>query len=183
MKLYIVRHGETDWNAKRIMQGNTDVPLNQVGIEQAKYIQKDLEHEVLDVCISSPLKRARDTASIICNEKIPVYLDIRLEERELGELEGKSVDLYNSKMYWDYSLNSNDNGVESIQDLFLRVTSFYEDLKIKYKDKTVLIVAHGAVVRALHFIINGYNEDTEFLKFNVPNCCCFTYEIDQKEGK
>lgn len=177
MKLYIVRHGQTDWNARKIMQGNTDVPLNQVGREQAINIQESLTNEVIDVCISSPLKRAYETASIICNNKVDIETDIRLEERDLGELEGKSVDLYNSKMYWDYSLNSNEKGVENIQDLFSRVTSFYDDLKQKYSDETILIVAHGAVVRALHFVINGYNEDTRFLKFDVPNCCCFEYEV------
>ena len=178
MKLYIVRHGQTDWNAKRVMQGNTDVPLNEVGIEQAHNIRKSLENEVIDICISSPLKRAYKTASIICNDNVDIKTDVRLEERELGELEGKSVDLYNSKMYWNYSLNSNAQGVESIQDLFSRVISFYEDLKEKYNDETVLIVAHGAVVRALHFVIKGYHKDTHFLEFDVPNCKVFAYEIN-----
>lgn len=177
MKLYIVRHGQTDWNADRIMQGNTDVPLNSIGVEQAMKIQKSLQNEIIDVCISSPLKRAYETASIICDNKIDIETDIRLEERELGELEGKSVDLYNSKMYWDFYLNSDDKGVESIHHLFSRVASFYEDLKEKYNDETILIVAHGAVVRALHFVINGYDENTNFLNFNVPNCCCFEYKI------
>lgn len=178
MKLYVVRHGQTDWNAKRVMQGNTDIPLNQVGIEQAMNIQKSLQNEIIDICISSPLKRAYETASIICNDMVNIDTDKRLEERELGELEGKTVDLYNSQLYWNYSLNSNDQGVERVQDLLLRVTTFYNDLRKKYNDETILIVAHGAVVRALHFVINGYNQDTKFLDFDVPNCCCFTYEIN-----
>ena len=178
MKLYIVRHGQTDWNAKRVMQGNTDVPLNEVGIEQALRIQRELSNVHFNICISSPLKRAYKTASIICDDKIDIKTDVRLEERELGELEGKSVDLYNSKMYWDYSLNSSAQGVESIQDLFSRISSFYEDLKEKYDEETILIVAHGAVVRALHFVINGYNKNTSFLDFDVPNCKVFMYEIN-----
>lgn len=178
MKLYVVRHGQTDWNARKVMQGNTDIPLNQVGVEQAMNIQKSLQNEIIDICISSPLMRAHETASIICNNKVNIEIDERLEERELGELEGKTVDLYNSELYWNYDLNSNDQGVERVQDLLARVTAFYNDLIKKHSNETVLIVAHGAVVRALHFVINGYNQDTKFLEFDVPNCYCFTYEIN-----
>ena len=112
------------------------------------------------------------------NNKVNIEIDKRLIERFLGELEGKTVDLYNSELYWNYDLNSNDQGVERVQDLLARVTAFYNDLIKKHSNETVLIVAHGAVVRALHFVINGYNQDTKFLEFDVPNCCCFTYEIN-----
>ena len=67
MKIYVVRHGETDWNNNGIMQGNTDVLLNQTGIEQGLKVKKILENERIDICMSSPLKRAYDTAKIICN--------------------------------------------------------------------------------------------------------------------
>lgn len=177
MKLYIVRHGATDWNVAGILQGNTDIPLNQKGQMQAKLVQRELQNKEIDVCISSPLKRAYETASIICNGKVDIVKDSRLEERELGELEGKSATLYDSKMYWNYLLNSSSHGVESIQNLFARVTLFVEELRSQYHDKNVLIVVHGAIVRALHYIVVGYNENTDFLSFDVPNCHVFEYEI------
>lgn len=58
MKLYIVRHGQTDWNAKGIMQGNTDTTLNQIGRKQAERIREELKDIPIDICISSPLGRA-----------------------------------------------------------------------------------------------------------------------------
>ena len=64
-----------------------------------------------------------------------------------------------------------------MQDLFERVNSFLNDLKKYYKDFTILVVAHGAVVRTLNFAINGYDENTNFLEFDVPNCSIFEYEI------
>lgn len=177
MKLYIVRHGQTDWNAKGVLQGNTDIPLNQMGKAQAERIRKELENISIDICISSPLKRAYETAEIIYGQGKPIITDSRLEERELGSLEGKDAILYDAKMYWNYSLNSSNEGVECIQDLFKRTTEFYNDLKDKYMNDTVLIVAHGAVVRALNYVITGYTKDTDFLSFDVPNCRVFSYEV------
>lgn len=175
MKLYIVRHGQTDWNAKGLMQGNTDTSLNQIGRKQAKRIQEELKEVSFDICISSPLGRAYETAFIVCNGRVPLLTDKRLEERDLGEYEGECP--YDGRFYWDYTLNSSSKGVEPVQDLLHRVSSFYEELKSTYKDSNILIVTHGAIVRALHFIITGYNEDTNFMAFDVPNCHVFEYEV------
>lgn len=178
MKLYIVRHGQTDWNAKKIMQGNTDVPLNEVGIEQALSISKLLKDKNINICYSSPLARAYETAKLITNNG-NIVIDKRLEEREIGEFEGKSCNLYDSHYYWNRKINSSSCGVESANDLITRVKSFYDDVKNKYKneDLNILIVTHGAIVRSLNFIIEGYNEDTDFSLFDVPNCHVFEYKI------
>lgn len=181
MILYTVRHGQTDWNLNNLLQGNTDNSLNETGIKQAQNVEQNLSNIHFDLCYSSPLSRAYDTAKIICNGNVDIIIDNRLEERELGELEGKCVSLYDGKIYWDYSLNSDNSGVECVQDLLARVTSFYEGLRKKYNNETILIVAHGAIIRALHFIIMGYTNDTNFLEFDVPNCCVFKYEIEEKE--
>lgn len=124
MKLYVVRHGETDWNKAKLMQGNTDICLNEVGIQQAKHISEKLKNINFDFCYSSPLSRAFDTASIICDGKVDIQIDNRLEERELGEFEGKASSLYNSEYYWDLKINSSDMGVESPKELMNRISSF-----------------------------------------------------------
>ena len=98
-------------------------------------------------------------------------------ERGFGELEGKSVSNYDSHLYWNYQLNINNQGIERIQDLFHRVEEFYQELKKNYPDQTILIVTHGAVVRAFHYIIKGYDENTKFLTFAVPNCKIMEYEV------
>ena len=177
MKLIIVRHGQTDWNKKNILQGSSDIPLNEVGKKQAMLLKSKLENEHIDVCIVSPLKRAYETASIICGDKTDILVSDKLVERNLGNLEGKSASLYDGKLYWNLSLNSNSNGVECVLELLSRVKVIYEEIKNKYADKTVLLVAHGAVVRALHYTITGYDSNTDFLSFDVPNCHAFIYEV------
>ncbi len=178
MRVFIVRHGETDWNKNRMMQGNTDIPLNETGINQALEVSKLLSDKKIDICYSSPLARAYETAKVICNND-NIITDRRLEERELGEFEGKSCDLYDSHYYWDRKVNPSDGGVESPNDLIIRVKSFYDEIKNKYegKDLNILIVTHGAIVRSLNFIIEGYNDETDFSSFDVPNCHVFEYEI------
>ena len=61
--------------------------------------------------------------------------------------------------------------------MFARATNFLNEIKEKYYDKTILIVSHGATIRALHFVIKGYNENTNFLEIKIPNCCIFEYTI------
>ena len=174
MKIYIVRHGKTDWNVLGKMQGCTDIPLNKVGKKQAELVKTKITQKI-DLCFSSPLKRAIETAKIITD--IEPIIDERLIERKMGEFEGKSTRLYDSKKYWDFKLNYNDRGVEPIQDLFERAQSFINELKEKYNDKTILIVSHGATVRALHFCISSYKENQNFLELDVPNCGVFEYNI------
>lgn len=174
MKLYIVRHGKTDWNVLGKMQGATDIPLNEMGIKQAGMLKEKLEGK-FDLCFSSPLERAVTTAKIISGAD-PI-IDERLIERRMGDFEGKPNILYDSKKYWDYKGNYGDYGVEPIQDLFKRLDSFLRELKQKYDDKTILIVSHGATVRALHYVISTYTEDEDFLSFDVPNCKIFEYTL------
>lgn len=174
MKIYIVRHGKTDWNVLGKMQGCTDIPLNKIGVKQAELV-KDKIKDKIDVCFSSPLSRALETAKIISDVK-PI-IDERLIERKMGEFEGQSTVLYDSKKYWDYRGNYSDHGVEAIQDLFKRTSDFINEIKQKYNDKTILIVSHGATVRALHYCITSYTEDEEFLKLDVPNCGVFEYDL------
>lgn len=100
-----------------------------------------------------------------------------MEERELGEFEGEHKDLYDGKFYWDLKINSSARGVESPKDLLARVTSFYKDILSNHSDDVILIVSHGAIVRSLNFVINGYDDNTDIYAFDVPNCCVFEYEI------
>ena len=67
MKLYLVRHGQTDWNVARKFQGDTDIPLNEKGIKQSYIVKEKLNNINIDLCISSPLSRALETAKIICD--------------------------------------------------------------------------------------------------------------------
>ena len=175
MKLYVVRHGQTDSNLNHLMQGITDNNINNNGKEEIEKANRLLKNIEFDVCITSPLQRAINTLRMITDKDFIV--DNRLTERNLGIYESKESESFDQSLYWNYKENSNFGGVEPVQSLFNRVQSFYDELKEKYSDKTVLIVAHDAPIRALHYIIKGYDENTNFLELDIKNGCILDYEI------
>lgn len=177
MKLYVVRHGETDWNLKHVFQGDQDIPLNDVGRKQAIIVKEKLKDKKIDLCFTSPLIRAYETANIITEKKIPIFTSSLLTERDFGIFEGTSTSNPIYKDYWDYKLNLDNNGVESIQDLFKRVSFFLNYIGTAYKDDTILIVSHGATIRALNYLIAGFSEDEKFLEFDIKNCSIFEYDL------
>lgn len=182
MIVYLVRHGETDANKNKIMQGQTqNLQLNKNGIRQATNLKNKLKDIKFNVCFTSPLIRAWSTAMILVGDRIEIKEDKRLIERYLGNLEGQDRSTYSVSKYWDYNLNSNDEKVEKIQDIFERCNSFIEDLKINYNDDdTILIVSHGAITRCLHHIINNSNLNKNLIDFKIENCYCNKYEFKKK---
>lgn len=96
MKIYVTRHGQTDWNVQGKTQERADIELNEVGIKQAKQTKEELKNIDIDLIICSPLKRAKKTAEII-NEgrNIPIIFDDQIIERNFGEFEGEKKNLMN----------------------------------------------------------------------------------------
>ena len=89
MRLYIMRHGETDWNKEKRLQGQSDIELNEFGRNLAYKTKEGLKDVQVDLVITSPLKRARETALIVKGDReIPVIEDARIEEMCFGEYEG-----------------------------------------------------------------------------------------------
>lgn len=159
MEIYLVRHAETDANKNKVMQGQTqNLQLNENGIRQATNLKNKLKDIKFDMCFTSPMIRTRSTAMILVGDRVEIKEDKRLIERYLGNLEGKDRKTYNVSKYWDYNLNSNDESVEPIQEVFKRCKSFINDLKEKYNDNdTIIIVSHGATTRCLHHILKNTN--------------------------
>ena len=89
MKLYLIRHGETDYNKMKRNQGQIDIPLNEYGRELARKTREGLAEVPFDLCLCSPLSRARETAEIILEGRdIPIITDERLIEISFGRYEG-----------------------------------------------------------------------------------------------
>lgn len=177
-KLYIVRHGQTDWNVKKLLQGATDIELNEEGIKQAKELSKKLDLDKIDICFCSPLKRTRQTANILLGDKVKVIYDDMIVERGFGDYEGKPINFDFIVPQWDYKLNDSSHNIESIQDCLLRAEKFIDKIKKEYPNKTILIISHGSFIKALHFNLIGYDENTDFLSFNPKNSVLYEYEID-----
>ena len=89
MKIYMIRHGETDWNKKRKLQGQVDIPLNEFGKLLAKETAPALADVPFAVCYTSPLKRAAETARLVLGDReVPIVPDKRIQEMSFGEFEG-----------------------------------------------------------------------------------------------
>lgn len=179
MKLLITRHGQTDWNVQGRIQGKTDIELNSIGRQQAKIAGEKLKNQEIDVIIASPLKRAAITAQLIVGDrKIPIIYDKRIEERGFGEFEGKTKEEFNLEEIWNYKLNKQYENAESVGTLFNRVYQFLDEIKEKYKDKTVLVVSHGGITVPIRVYCEGMPEGIEVLRgFGIGNCEIREYEL------
>lgn len=176
MKLYVIRHGRTSWNEKGLMQGRVNIKLSETGKKDAKDIREKLKNISFDICISSPLKRTLETASIVTDNKYKIITDELLIERNLGEFERKKYAEYEKLNYWDYKLNNDSYGVEPVKDILKRTSSFLNNLKEK-DYKTVLIVSHAATIRTINYNIIGYDSNTDFLEFKPTHGEIYEYEI------
>lgn len=176
MKIVLVRHGETESNYQGICQGVSNVLLNDTGRRQSQKLREKIKGRHFDVCYTSPLVRAVETAMILIGDRVPMIPDRRLIDRNLGELEGKNRDLYNADKYWDYKLNFNELGVEPVQDIFKRCSSFLDYVLEKHAGSDVLIVAHAATIRALRHLLLKSDVENTVLHDEIKNC--YYEEID-----
>ena len=179
MKLWITRHGQTDYNQLKIMQGRVDKPLNETGIAQAHEIKDLLKDITFDAVYSSPLSRAVKTAAIIGD--IPeeeVIKDERIIEFSFGRYELKKYAKVGIPMalYWTYpEVFRSPKTVESIPHAINRVSSFFDDLKTK-DYRNVLIVCHGGIMRVLCGILEGRRNKIKW-RPRPKNCEVRTYEL------
>lgn len=179
MKIFYVRHGQTDWNLARRMQGGqTERPLNETGIKQAKESKKELENVKYDIVICSPMERAKQTAEIINQGRnMPIIIDERLRERKLGELEGNQITEECEKQIWDYKFNINIEGGEDLRQFEERILNFITEIKEKYAEKTVLIVAHGGIAKVLKAYLYGKPKSQNLDEITMKNCEIIEAEI------
>jgi broad specificity phosphatase PhoE len=179
MKLYITRHGQTDWNVQKKVMGRCDEPLNEKGLSQAEETKTKLLDRDIDLIICSPLKRAKQTADIINVNNIPIIYDDRLIERDFGEFEGLETKDFDFHGYWDYYKNYNYESAENIQVFFKRVYNFLDDIINKYKDKNILIVAHGGISIPVACYFNNNIPEGSLVEAGLvlENCEVISYDI------
>ena len=164
MKIFMVRHGQTDSNtAKRIMGQRIDESLNEEGKRQSEGLAKGIQDMTFDVIFSSPLKRAAETAGILGREREAqiVHRD-ELKERDFGSLSGmtwaEAVAVAKRDLE-EFRMNDRGQkydyrpwGGESAEDVKKRLLDFVGEIKKEYAGKSVLIVAHSGIVRLAHHL-------------------------------
>lgn len=179
MKLYVVRHGQTEWNILKKMQGSADIPLNEKGKEQAYETKSNLENIDFDIIICSPLLRAKQTAEIINSDRnLNIIFDDRLRERNYGEFEGTSKSSFNYNDFWAYNKNLKYSKAENVQDFFKRIYNFLDEIKINYKEKNVLIVCHAGITKAVECYANGMMKDEDIGPYLPNNASVQEYDIN-----
>ena len=176
MKLYVARHGQTQWNVDNKVCGVTDVPLTDVGLEQACRLAEEAARYPIDVIIASPLLRARQTAETVAAALgLPVAVDERLHEQRYGIFEGKDrgdpAFLANTRQFV-----TRYPGGESMFDLAYRVYDLLHEIKVTYPDKNVLLVCHGGVFRVIHTYFYDMSNDAYF-HHSAPNAELVAYEF------
>ena len=192
MKLYIIRHGETEWNTVKRMQGQTDIPLNENGINLAKKVGKYMRKIHFDYIISSPLDRAKTTARLVTEYRdIPLITDKRLIEMSFGRWEGCCITdpdsvppEFNKQFHDDPSHCMAAPDGESFHDVIVRTKDFYDELcnTSEYKDATILISTHGAAGRCL--LANFYEDKEDIWRGCIPpNCSVCIVEVTNGIGK
>jgi len=176
MKLYVLRHGETDENITGVMQGNMETVLNETGKNQAISVRKKVKEAKIDLVISSPKKRTLETA-LQAAPNIPLIQDDRLLSRDHGEFQGMKRSEINLKEYWNIKLNKQYEKAETMGEIFNRVSSLLNDISINYSDKTVLLVTHSGITRVLYYYFNGFPEDGDLTEYESTNCSFEQYEL------
>lgn len=171
--IYIIRHGQTDWNLEGRYAGRTDVTLNNKGIEQAYIIKEELKNINFDKVFSSPLIRAYETAQIISNNEI--IKDNRIIERSNGDLEGKLKTEITD--YIDFNdPNEKKYNIESIIEFRERIKNFFDEITELYKGENVLVVTHAGVGIYARCYFEGEPCDNNYSKYKIKNCEIIKYK-------
>lgn len=176
--IYIVRHGETNWNVEGRYQGRIDIELNENGFNQAKQISEELKNIEFNKVFSSPLKRALQTDQIISNKDIIV--DNRLIERSNGDLEGKLKSECNINIDFN-NPNENRLNIENIIDFRKRIKDFFDEITSDYQDENILVVTHAGVGIYARCYFEGEPLDGDYSKYKLKNGEVLKYDVKVKE--
>lgn len=161
-EMWLVRHGQTDWNLNGIYQGQSDIPLNETGIQQARDLAVELRQTRFERIYSSDLDRARQTAEIIAAELgVPVVVDARLREINQGVWEGKTIEYVRQTYQPDFSRNPKyittprAEGAESLVEVLARMVEAANAYHAAHPGGRILLATHGLSAASLYCAVKG----------------------------
>lgn len=153
-KVFLIRHGETDWNRLQKYQGQTDIPLNSDGVRQAEQLASRLQRETFDAVYSSDLVRAHETATVLATpHQLQVTTCPGLKEISFGDWEGLTYDHIMGEWSGEMGLFFSKPGEveipngETFRQLQERVVATLDELVRAHPQQTILVVSHGAAIR------------------------------------
>ena len=160
MKVYVMRHGQTAWNAKGRIQGWSESRLTDLGKAQAQDAADKLKNVKIDLIFSSPLMRTMQTANVVNQfHGVNIVKDKRIIEKNAGIFSGKLESELDEKELKLFKFGSKECGVENRLDIYRRVNDFVKFLKTNYAEKNILIVTHYCVVKMLVYCSENENWD------------------------
>jgi broad specificity phosphatase PhoE len=165
LQLMLVRHGESEWNAQRRFQGQSDVPLSALGRLQAQLVAERLAGVKIDAVYASDLVRAWETATAIAAQgDLDVFPEPRLRELKFGVFEGltfEEAEAHYPEMVaaWLDDFNRPPDGAETIDLFNARVVSLLDDLKAKHDEQVVLLVGHGGSLSEILRVVMGLSRE------------------------
>lgn len=182
--IYLIRHGQTDWNVINRIQGQLDMPLNETGRKEASMCAQKLINLKLDEIVSSDLSRTKETTRII-NESLslPVRFDPRLREVNCGDLQGVIAKEIPEETWYTFNHDPHKLHAESLADVYNRVKSFFNEVDAT---KNTLIVTHAGVVRMAMYLAHSpqsYDQndfEKTVLQFKIKNTEIFSWDKAQK---
>ena len=155
-RLNLIRHGQTDWNAESRWQGQADVPLNSLGLEQAQQLAAELADASIQVIYASDLQRALQTVQPLADRTgLPVCVDPRLREINVGDWQGLLVDEIAARYGELFHRRQADPsaftppGGETLGQVQGRAYQVLDEILERHPHETVAIVAHGFVIALL----------------------------------
>lgn len=162
LEIYLTRHGETQWNTIRKMQGQGNSPLTELGVKQAKWLGERLGKKEMTKIYSSPLGRAIETSKVINTFlNTEIEYDDRLMEidigcwqgREVADIEKEALEMYDC--FWHKPEKFTHVGIESFEAVQSRGAEFMEEVLHKHKDGRILIVAHAIILKGILNYLQG----------------------------
>lgn len=186
--IYIVRHGETEWNVQKRKQGHQDSPLTELGKQQAQWLGEALKNEKIDYIYSSSSNRAYHTAEYIRgNRNINIVKCNDLREINLGEWEGltheeaKANNAEQHENFWNRPDQFKVNNSETFMDVEKRALSVLNAILTEYKGKSILVVTHTVVVKLLMAYFEGRAMNDIWNPPYIHPACLCKIEINNNE--
>jgi broad specificity phosphatase PhoE len=197
LELWLVRHGQTEWNINRRFQGSSDIPLNDFGKTQAEALAPRLRSVAWSGIYASDLARAYETATIALGDDAPITADARLQEIYFGKFEGLTWDeikaTYPEEFAgWVNNRNNNTHGGERSDDVVVRVQAFLDDIQNKHtsaiqggiqpnnnEPNRVLIVSHGGIIGIMCALLVGTNPQ-EWWRYRLHNTSITRFELHKR---
>ena len=186
--VYMVRHGQTDWNTQNRRQGQHDILLNEIGRRQAEELAKRINDLKIDKIYTSDLSRAIETAEIINRElNKEIIIDRRIREFDFGTVDGMFKDEITPEIRYNLEFHPEKYGAEPKYEIFKRVKSFFDELK--EQNGYYLIVSHGGTLHMImYYLLNDKDYDENLYsekikKIKVNNADIFEVDLLQKTVK